>query len=422
MNLKEVYEIFYPRKGANFSVWEKPQKYRSKQEFFDALIPTELRCLNVKLWNDKSRRSHFLSGNSKESRYLSLVKDVILQNDLMISRVESRGQQILGENICEEAMNEVFFRLIEKEKIECSDRLKTYLIEEESGRLKQEWGNVLTFLTLYVMFPLEVNQLYGPYLTKREEKVFEPEGRQKLKDESLYKSEYPPDMSVYKPGDEVAHTWLIKNAGEMVWEDRYLECTDAPVWLEEDAVRIRLPKMVYPGDIISPSVCFSAPDKPGAYVLNWKMKDRRGGLTFLSKMGVGLHFMVLEEQDIKAEKNNYKILEETPEIPVTLPAGSVYTHVWTIQNTESETWEDYYCECINGECFYYTKKEMQIPLKSRVRPGETVCVTAEFVTAPTEGVYRLIWRIMKGDGTPAFPDGRRLEIFLNLTRQDIAKT
>lgn len=168
MNLKEVYEIFYPRKSANFSVWEKPQKYRSKQEFFDALIPTELRCLNVKLWNDKLRRSHFLSGNSKESKYLSSVKDAILQNDLMISRIESRGQQILGENICEEAMNEEFFHLIEKEKIECSDRLKTYLVEEESGRLKQEWGNVLTFLTLYAMFPLEVNQLYGLYLTKRE--------------------------------------------------------------------------------------------------------------------------------------------------------------------------------------------------------------------------------------------------------------
>ena len=40
MNLKEVYEIFYPGKcKENPSVWNVPSKYRSKKDFFEELLP-----------------------------------------------------------------------------------------------------------------------------------------------------------------------------------------------------------------------------------------------------------------------------------------------------------------------------------------------------------------------------------------------
>ena len=55
MNLKEVYEIFYPGKcGKLPSVWKVPPKYRSKKEFFEELLPIEIRWLNYKIWNDKA--------------------------------------------------------------------------------------------------------------------------------------------------------------------------------------------------------------------------------------------------------------------------------------------------------------------------------------------------------------------------------
>lgn len=39
MNLKEVYEIFYPGKcKENPSVWNVPPKYRSKKDFFEELL------------------------------------------------------------------------------------------------------------------------------------------------------------------------------------------------------------------------------------------------------------------------------------------------------------------------------------------------------------------------------------------------
>ena len=51
MNLKEVYEIFYPGKcGKLPSVWKVPPKYRSKKEFFELYSKLYTRTINYSLW------------------------------------------------------------------------------------------------------------------------------------------------------------------------------------------------------------------------------------------------------------------------------------------------------------------------------------------------------------------------------------
>jgi len=47
-------------------------------------------------------------------------------------------------------------------------------------------------------------------------------------------------------------------------------------------------------------------------------------------------------------------------------------------------------------------------------PGEKISVKVEFATPPIEGIYTMVWQIMKKDGTPAFAKNRRLEVLLNL--------
>lgn len=314
----------------------------------------------------------------------------------------------------------VFFQTAEREQIVFSSDLHRYLIDEETGTLKPEWGKVLAFLVLYAIFPGEVNQLYGPYFYRRENESWNLAGEPDPCDRYLFQSEYPPDMGIYQPGEMVSHTWILKNVGEVFWENRYMECDAPPFPIKEEAIRIRLPEAVYPGDSVSPAVCFRAPEKPGSYTLNWKMKDENGRQVFLDKLGVGLHFIVSEKQgtpDVKDkewEDNNYKVLEEKPPIPVTVEVGTMYTHIWMIENTGTVTWTDYYCECINGDLAQYTKNELRIPLKKRIRPGEKISVKMEFVTPPIEGVYRLMWKIMKSDGSAAFSEERRLEVLLNV--------
>lgn len=420
MNLKQVYEIFYPGKNSTYlSVWDKKPQYRSKKEFFEELIPMEMRWLNIKLWNDKARRSRFWSDSSTENRYTSAVKEFILQSVWSIPRMEGKGKTLLQDQISQEAMNQVFSEIVKKEKIAFSVALRKHLMDVETGSLKQEWGNVLTFLVLFSIFPEEVNQLYTPYLYWKENDMLSltEERSNPKKDTALFQYEYPPDMSVHTPGELIRHTWIIKNTGEIPWEHRYYECGLPEFPISEENRKIYMPEIVYPGELAAISVQFPAPDIPGAYIMNWKMKNRDGNLVYLDKLGIGLHFTVLDRQvpeNQEIEKDNYKVLAESSSTPVTLEAGKMYSHLWLIENTGTSTWKDYYCECVNGESFRYTVNELRIPLKKRVEPGEQLTVKIEFVTPPVEGAYRFIWKIMKSDGSSAFPEERQLEVLLNL--------
>ena len=417
MNLRGVYEIFYPRKEKiHPTVWKEKPKYRSKKDFFEEIFPMELRWLNIKIWNDKARRSRFFTDSKAEKSYVSVLKHFILQNPMVISRMENRGNLMLKKDIFPQAMNRIFFQIEKQEQISFSPALRSYLIEEEKNSLKEEWGNILAFWILYSIFPEEVNQLYVPYLYRKEHEVNHDTKEQGKRDYSLFQYEYPPDMSVHRPGEWITHTWVMKNAGEIPWKNRRFECTSSPDWLNEESRRMKMKEVVYPGDTVSITVHFCVPNVPGHYALNWKMKNKAGAMLYTDKVGLGLHFTVLEEgKDIcEDENNNYRILEEKPAIPATLIAGKIYEHSWIIENTGIMVWEDYYCECINGDTWGYARNELRIPMKKKVEPGERVNIQIEFVTPPIEGSYRLIWRIMKKGGKPVFPEGRQLEVVLNL--------
>ena len=122
-----------------------------------------------------------------------------------------------------------------------------------------------------------------------------------------------------------------------------------------------------------------------------------------------------DEKVSKVKKGgNYNVIEEIPPLPVTVISGNLYSHTWIIQNTGTTIWDEYYLECINGDSFSYAKRELCVPFKKRVMPGEKISVKVEFATPPIEGVYSMVWQIMKKDGTPAFSKNRRLEVLLNL--------
>lgn len=415
MNLKGVYEIFYPGKEKNNPpVWKEKPKYRSKKDFFEEIIPMELRWLNIKIWSDKARRSRFFTDSKAEKSYVSVLKNYILQNPIVISRMENKGNMILKTDIFPPAMEQIFFQIQEQERISLSPALQYYLMEDNC--LRENWGNVLAFWILYSIFPEEVNQIYVSYLYRKENEAAYDMKAQGKRDSSLFQYEYPPDMSVHKPGEWITHTWVMKNAGEIPWKNRRFECVTPSDWLNEESRTVKMKEIVYPGDTVSPTVHFRVPDTPGHYALNWKMKNKAGEILYTDKVGLGLHFTVLEEgKDIcDDENNNYRILEEKPSIPATLIAGEIYEHNWIIENTGTVIWEDYYCECINGDTWGYSRNELQISMKKKIEPGERINIQIEFVTPPIEGSYRLIWRIMKKGGKPVFPEGRQLEVVLNL--------
>ena len=423
MNLKEVYEIFYPGKCEKLpSVWKVPPKYRSKKDFFEELLPIEIRWLNCKIWNDKARRSRFLSDCKREARYIATLRTYLFEHPWAISRIEGKAKALLYGQLSEKGMNEAFLQIINEEEIEISKNLREYLFDTKTNRLKTKWENVLTFYVLMAIFPEEINQIYVKYMYNQEQhtrlKEEEDGNSSTRKDGVLFQHEYPPDMSIVSPGERINHTWIMKNVGDTLWENRYYECNQPMMELDEENRILQLPKFVYPGDKVSPSVSFDAPDKPGTYVMTWKMKDSNGNDAFPDRLGIGLHFTVMDYEDEKVSKikkgGNYNVIEEIPRLPVTVISGNLYSHTWIIQNTGTTIWNEYYLECINGDNFSYAKRELCVPFKKRVMPGEKISVKVEFATPPIEGVYSMVWQIMKKDGTPAFSKNRRLEVLLNL--------
>ena len=259
MNLKEVYEIFYPGKcKENPSVWNVPPKYRSKKDFFEELLPMEIRWINFKIWNDKARRSRFFSNCKGETRYIASLRTFLFEQPWTISRIEGKANELLSGQISEKVMNESFLRIVEKEGIEISRKLRSYLFDDETNQLKTKWGNVLTFYVLLAILPEEINQIYVQYLYNQEQsaqlKGEEESNGVAIKDAALFQYEYPPDMSIVSPGEKINHTWVIKNVGDTLWENRYYECNQSMMELDEKNRILRIPKFVYPGDKVSPSV------------------------------------------------------------------------------------------------------------------------------------------------------------------------
>lgn len=238
MNLKEVYEIFYPGNCEPLiSVWDEKPKYRSKKDFFEELVPMEIRWLNSKIWNDKSRRSRFLSDSNKESKYIVALRSYLLEHPWTIPRMERKANDLLCGKISEQAMNDIFLQIVQRETIEFSGSLWEYLIDTKTERLRQNWGNVLTFYFFLSIFPKEINQIYAQYLygLKHRSRITEEEEENTVikKDRALFQYEYPPDMSIVSPGERVIHTWVIKNVGDTPWENGYYECNQSPMELEK---------------------------------------------------------------------------------------------------------------------------------------------------------------------------------------------
>ncbi len=40
-------------------------------------------------------------------------------------------------------------------------------------------------------------------------------------------------MSIVSPGEKINHTWVIKNVGDTLWENRYYECNQSMMELDE---------------------------------------------------------------------------------------------------------------------------------------------------------------------------------------------
>lgn len=86
-----------------------------------------------------------------------------------------------------------------------------------------------------------------------------------------------PDDSKLRPGETFVKTWRLVNAGSCSWTHNY-----ALVWFSGDDIGVRQAETfgmnVLPGSTIDLSVDMIAPERPGTYQSNWKLRNPSGAL------------------------------------------------------------------------------------------------------------------------------------------------
>ena len=99
-----------------------------------------------------------------------------------------------------------------------------------------------------------------------------------------------PDDTEMSPGQTFVKTWRLVNTGTCPWTSEY-----AAVWFSGEQMgapaSIPLPGRVAPGESVDISVEMTAPQEPGAYQSNWKLRSPSGVLFGLGP-GDGLFYYV----------------------------------------------------------------------------------------------------------------------------------
>lgn len=92
-----------------------------------------------------------------------------------------------------------------------------------------------------------------------------------------------PDNSSVRAKEQFNKTWEIRNAGSVVWQDRYLtRQTTQDAGRCSSLSQVPIP-ITQPGHSVQISVAFTAPDSPGSCRVDWKITNAKCALYFPNK-------------------------------------------------------------------------------------------------------------------------------------------
>lgn len=93
-----------------------------------------------------------------------------------------------------------------------------------------------------------------------------------------------PDDTRFQPGEYFSKTWRLVNAGSCTWTRDY-----AVIWFSGDDLGVvraqNFETEVIPGQTVDVTVDMAAPQAPGAYQSNWKLRSAQGALFGIGPAG-----------------------------------------------------------------------------------------------------------------------------------------
>jgi hypothetical protein len=214
-----------------------------------------------------------------------------------------------------------------------------------------------------------------------------------------------PDDSLFFSGEYFSKTWRLVNAGNCVWTREY-----AVVWFSGDDLGLShaqpFAANVAPGSSVEVTVEMVAPQQPGAYQSNWKLRNGQGELFGIGPNGDGPFWVRIVVVPLDTPTATATFPAATP-TPLVFASGNLFLRLDEGADLDSGHLElsennDLVLEQPQEEGFFIVPdNNAQLVLFGSDAPGLLDCTLAEMSSAPldlqqiTPGVY-LCYRTTEG--------------------------
>lgn len=136
-----------------------------------------------------------------------------------------------------------------------------------------------------------------------------------------------PDESRFHPGEYFSKTWRLVNAGSCPWGQNY-----AVVWFSGDDLGVNHDQAfvanVMPGKSLDVTVDMLAPEQPGTYQSNWKLRSSTGDMFGIGPNGDApfwVRIVVVPEDTPTVNPEEFTPQPSATATPVALSDGSLLT-------------------------------------------------------------------------------------------------
>jgi hypothetical protein len=103
-----------------------------------------------------------------------------------------------------------------------------------------------------------------------------------------------PDGTIFEPGETFVKTWKLQNTGECVWNSGYAVVFDRGDAMGSPASFPLTSGEIQPGEKIDISVTLKAPDEPGEYRGDWKLRNAAGQIFGLGNSGTSSFWVLIQ--------------------------------------------------------------------------------------------------------------------------------
>ncbi|MCP5096502.1 MAG: hypothetical protein GY943_13195 [Chloroflexi bacterium] len=198
-----------------------------------------------------------------------------------------------------------------------------------------------------------------------------------------------PDDTRIHGGTVFTKTWRVQNTGNVAWGSGYWFVHTDGVAMT-DVVERPLPAAA-PGEEVTISIEFTAPNQTGTHFSDWRFKDDQGNL-----FGDIIYTRIIAEKPvITGVSNGAYVADITIPDDMVIAPDTNFIKTWRVKNTGTRPWGPGFSVDFVGGTAMTSMTQHQLP---HTAPGEEVDISIA-LTAPLEkGTYFGDWRMRDDRG------------------------